>query len=74
MKTHKEYDEDGKIISETTTSAARDIALNLLGWACINGCFLDELDPSAGRYEAEPDISCEGACIGARRELEHCET
>jgi phosphoadenosine phosphosulfate reductase family protein len=45
-----------------------------IGHSCIKGMFLDELDPSAGRYEAEPDISCEGACAGARQEIEHCET
>lgn len=44
-----------------------------IGRSCISGCFLDELEPGAGRYDAEPDISCEGACAGARQELEHCE-
>lgn len=42
----------------------------LIGHSCIKGVFLDELDPNAGRYEAEPDIACEGVCAGARQELE----
>jgi 3'-phosphoadenosine 5'-phosphosulfate sulfotransferase (PAPS reductase)/FAD synthetase len=35
--------------------------------------WLDELDPKSGRYEAEPDISCQGVCVDARKEIENCE-
>lgn len=45
-----------------------------IGHSCIKGTFLDELDPAAGRYEAEPDIACEGHCVSARTELEACES
>jgi len=44
-----------------------------IGASCISGCYLDELAPNAGRYEAEPDISCSGVCVDARREIENCE-
>jgi 3'-phosphoadenosine 5'-phosphosulfate sulfotransferase (PAPS reductase)/FAD synthetase len=44
-----------------------------IGRSCINGTFLDELDPEAGRYESEPDIACEGLCVKAAKELENCD-
>lgn len=44
-----------------------------IGHSCIKGCFLDELKPGVGRYEAEPDISCEGVCVQAREEINACE-
>lgn len=44
-----------------------------IGASMINGCFLDELPPNAGRYSAEPDISCEGVCVQARNEIDNCE-
>ena len=44
-----------------------------IGASCINGVFLDELSPNAGRYESEPEISCEGLCVDARKEIENCE-
>lgn len=43
-----------------------------IGHSCIKGTFLDELDPAAGKYQAEPDIACEGHCVSARIELEAC--
>ena len=43
-----------------------------IGHSCIKGVFLDELKPNEGRYEAEPDISCEGVCANARKEIEAC--
>jgi len=36
--------------------------------------FLDELDPNAGRYESEPDISCGLSCGEIYDEIEECET
>lgn len=44
-----------------------------LGRSCINGTFLDELPPTAGRYKEESDISCEGVCVGALQEIKNCE-
>jgi len=34
-----------------------------LGASVLNGCYLDELDPSAGRYNEEPDIECGAMCV-----------
>lgn len=45
----------------------------MIGHSCIKGVYLDELSPKRGRYESEPDISCEGLCVDARRELTTCE-
>jgi hypothetical protein len=45
----------------------------MIGHSCIKGVYLDELSPNRGRYESEPDISCEGVCVEARRELTNCE-
>lgn len=44
-----------------------------IGRSCIKGTFLDELPPNAARYKSEPDISCEGVCVDAAREIEGCE-
>lgn len=44
-----------------------------IGASMINGCFLDELPPNAGRYSSEPDISCEGVCVQALKEIENCD-
>jgi Phosphoadenosine phosphosulfate reductase family len=44
-----------------------------IGASCINGTFLDQLKPDAGRYEAEPDIACEGVCVQVLREVQACE-
>lgn len=44
-----------------------------IGASCIRGCYLDDLAPNAGRYEAEPDISCQGVCVDALREIQNCE-
>lgn len=33
-----------------------------IGRSCINGQFLDELDPSVGRYSDEPDMDCSLLC------------
>lgn len=40
-----------------------------IGRSCIRGVFLDELEPTSGRYEQEPDISCGGTCVNAMREF-----
>ena len=45
----------------------------ILGRSCIRGTFLDDLDPQAGRYEAEPDISCGGTCVQMLKEVEACQ-
>ena len=45
-----------------------------IGHSCIKGTFLDELKPTAGRYSAEPDISCEGLCMNVKQEMESCES
>lgn len=42
-----------------------------IGASCINGTYLDELDPTAGRYEAEPDIECSGFCQASKS---YCES
>mgnify|MGYP001570347552 CR=1 FL=1 len=42
--------------------------------SCINGTFLDQLDPESGRYEADPDIACEGHCVTAKAELRNCDS
>lgn len=44
----------------------------LIGHSCIKGCFLDELPPDAGRYEAEPDIACEGLCVQVKEQVGAC--
>jgi 3'-phosphoadenosine 5'-phosphosulfate sulfotransferase (PAPS reductase)/FAD synthetase len=43
-----------------------------IGHSCIKGCFLDELQPGAGRYEAEPDIACEGVCVQVKEQVSAC--
>lgn len=45
----------------------------MIGHSCIKGVFLDQLDPTSGRYEAEPDIACEGVCVQAMKEIENCQ-
>lgn len=57
-----------------TVFARRAKQERVVGHSCINGTFLDELDPTAGRYEAEPDIACEGVCITALQEIATCES
>lgn len=44
-----------------------------IGASCIKGTYLDQLDPDAGRYQAEPDIACEGVCVQVREEVAKCE-
>jgi 3'-phosphoadenosine 5'-phosphosulfate sulfotransferase (PAPS reductase)/FAD synthetase len=39
-----------------------------IGASCINGVFLDELDPTAGNYAAE-DISCSLDCVTPEQQL-----
>lgn len=46
----------------------------MLGRSCIHDTFLDQLDPKAGRYKAEPDISCGGTCVQMIREIDACES
>jgi 3'-phosphoadenosine 5'-phosphosulfate sulfotransferase (PAPS reductase)/FAD synthetase len=46
----------------------------LIGHSCINGVFLDELDPGAGRYESEPEVECGLLCEAVVREQEECLT
>ena len=45
-----------------------------IGHSCIKGCFLDELDPAAGRHEEPEDIACEGVCVNAMKEIQNCES
>lgn len=40
-----------------------------IGASCINGTFLDELPPSAGRYQDEPDMDCSLLCAATSEEL-----
>ena len=35
-----------------------------IGHSCIKGCFLDELDPNAGRFETEIMPACSFDCVG----------
>jgi 3'-phosphoadenosine 5'-phosphosulfate sulfotransferase (PAPS reductase)/FAD synthetase len=37
--------------------------------SCINGKFLDELDPTAGRHQDEPDMDCSLLCAATSDEL-----
>lgn len=53
--------------------ARRAAQERMIGRSCMKGVFLDELSPNAGRYEAEPDIACEGVCVDTIREVEACE-
>jgi 3'-phosphoadenosine 5'-phosphosulfate sulfotransferase (PAPS reductase)/FAD synthetase len=40
-----------------------------IGASCINGTFLDALDPDAGRYQDEPDADCSLLCAATSEEL-----
>lgn len=40
-----------------------------IGRSCINGVFLDELDPARGRFSDEPRISCGITCFIAEQTL-----
>jgi len=40
-----------------------------IGASCINGQFLDELDPSSGNHQTEPDMDCSLLCAATSDEL-----
>lgn len=40
-----------------------------IGASCINGTYLDELSPDAGKHQAEPDMDCSLLCAAAAEEL-----
>jgi hypothetical protein len=41
-----------------------------IGASCLNGTFLDELDPNRGDYATEPKIECSLLCALAEMRLE----
>lgn len=41
----------------------------IIGRSALNGVFLDELDPSAGRMSEEPNIECSMTCFQIERRL-----
>jgi hypothetical protein len=40
-----------------------------IGASCINGVYLDELDPSRGNHQTEPDMDCSLLCAATSDEL-----
>lgn len=50
--------------------AKRAAQERVIGHSCLKTVFLDELDPSAGRYEAEPEVECGLLCEAVVRDEE----